>query len=185
MGGRETGLHYARLGRPDMLPIMKRAAFVVRPGDDADWPALGRALADLQDFERDIVGYPLRPGCDVWQDYLADLRQRVRGDQGVFLVAETGADIVGVLAGYVHQARDLLVDPAFDRSGYISDLFVNDAWRRRGVGTALMRAFEQIMRGNGLQWLSVCVKSRNTMAREAYRSHGFDDYETILTKRLS
>jgi ribosomal protein S18 acetylase RimI-like enzyme len=167
-----------------MLPIMKHAAFVIRPGDDADWPALGRALADLQDFERDIVGYPLRPGREIWQNYLADLRARLSDDHSIFVVAEADKNIVGVLAGYVHQAGDQLVDPAFDRSAYISDLFVQSAWRRRGVGTALMRAFEQTMRGNGLQWLSVCVKSRNTMAREAYRSYGFEDYETILTKRL-
>jgi ribosomal protein S18 acetylase RimI-like enzyme len=164
---------------------MRRAAFVIRPGGDADWPALGKAVADLQDFERGIVGYPLRPGRDVWQDYLADLRGRVTGDQGIFLVAEAKQKIVGVLAGYVQQAEDRLVDAAFDRSAYTSDLFVHDAWRRKGVGTALVRAFEQAMRANGLQWLSVCVKSSNIAAREAYRAYGFEDYETILTKRLS
>jgi ribosomal protein S18 acetylase RimI-like enzyme len=168
-----------------MLPIMKRDAFVIRPGGEADWPALGQALADLQDFERAIVGYPVRPGRDVWQAYLAELRQRLRDDQGIFLVAVAGGNIVGVLAGYVHQAGDRLVDPAFDRSAYISDLFVHDAWRRRGVGSALMQAFEQGMRATGVQWLSVCVKSRNTAAHDAYRAYGFEDYETILTKRCS
>jgi ribosomal protein S18 acetylase RimI-like enzyme len=169
----------------DMLPIMKRAAFVIRSGDDADWPALGQAVADLQDFERAVVGYPVRPSRDVWQDYLADLRQRLRDDHGVFLVAEADGKIVGVLAGFVHEAGDRLVDAAFDRSAYISDLFVHDGWRRKGVGSALVRAFEQIMRANGLQYVSVCIKSRNTTAHEAYRAYGFEDYETILTKRLS
>jgi ribosomal protein S18 acetylase RimI-like enzyme len=164
---------------------MKRAAFVIRPGDDADWPALGQAIADLQDFERNIVGYPLRPGWEIAQDYAADLRERVSADHGVFLVAEADGNVVGVLAGYVHQAGDCMVDAVFDRSAYISDLFVHDGWRRKGVGSALMRAFEQIMRANGLQYVSVCVKSRNRAAHEAYRAYGFEDYETILTKRLS
>jgi ribosomal protein S18 acetylase RimI-like enzyme len=164
---------------------MKRAGLVVRPGSEADWPALGRALADLQDFERDVVGYPLRPGSEVWQDYLADLRGRLGAGNGVFLVAEARGVIVGVLAGYPHQAGDLLVDPAFDRSAYISDLFVRNAWRRKGVGSALLRAFEQAVRASGLQWLIVCVKSRNSTAREAYRACGFEDYETVLVKKLS
>ena len=157
---------------------------MIRPGGDADWPALGQAVADLQDFERDLVGYPLRPGREIWQDYLADLRARLCVGGGVFLVAEAHQEIVGVLAGYVHQAGDRLVDPAFDRSAYISDLFVETSWRQRGVGAALVRAFEEAMRAKGLQWLSVCVKSRNTTAHEAYRAYGFEDYETILTKRL-
>jgi ribosomal protein S18 acetylase RimI-like enzyme len=177
-------MRYAPWSGPDMLRIMKRAAFAIRPGNDADWSALGRAVADLQDFERDLVGYPLRPGREIEQDYLADLRGRLTDHHGIFLVAEADQTIVGVLAGYVHQAGDRLVDPAFDRSAYISDLFVSSAWRRRGVGAALMRAFEQAMRANGLQWLSVCVKSRNRAAHQAYRAYGFEDYETILTKRL-
>jgi ribosomal protein S18 acetylase RimI-like enzyme len=174
-----------RGARRDMLPIMKRAAFVIRPGDDADWPTLRQAVADLQDFERDIVGYPLRPGREIRQDYTADLCERLAADHGVFLVAEANGRIVGVLAGFAHEAGDRLVDAAFDRSAYISDLFVDEGWRRKGVGSALVRAFEQIMRANGLQYVSVCVKSRNTTAHETYRACGFEDYETILTKRLS
>jgi ribosomal protein S18 acetylase RimI-like enzyme len=165
---------------------MQKAAFIVRAGEDADWPALGRAVADLQDFERDLVGYPLAPGSEVWQDYLGDLRERLSAGDGVFLVAEAGdGNVVGVLVGYVHRAGDRLVDAAFDRSAYISDLFVQSAWRRRGVGNALVRAFEEAMRANGLRWMSVCVKSRNTTARAAYRAVGFEEYETILTKRIA
>ena len=87
---------------------------------------------------------------------------------GVFCVAEACEEIVGVLAGYVHQAGDRLVEAAFDRSAYISDLFVRSAWRRQGVGAALVRAFEETMRAKGLQWMSVCVKSRNAIAHQAY-----------------
>jgi hypothetical protein len=68
----------------DMLDIMKRAIFTIRTGSDADWPALGRAVADLQDFERAVVGYPLLPGSEVWQDYLADLRRRLTDGRGDF-----------------------------------------------------------------------------------------------------
>jgi aminoglycoside 6'-N-acetyltransferase I len=163
---------------------MQQAVFTIRAGEDADWPALGQAVADLQDFERDLVGYPLAPGSAVWQDYLAELRKRLGAGDGVFLVAEANGKVVGVLVGYVQLGGDRLVDAAFDRSAYLCDLFVESGWRRRGVGRALVRAFEAAMRANGLQWMSVCVKSRNTTARAAYRAFGFEEYETILTKKI-
>ena len=158
--------------------------YTIRAGENADWPALGEAVSGIQDFERDIVGYPLRPGHEIREGYVSDLRARLAASNGVFLVAGAAGEIIGVLAGYVHEAGDRLVAPEFDRSAYVSDLFVKSGWRRRGLGMALLRAFEQTMRARGSRWMSVCVKSRNRAAREAYLSYGFDEYETILTKRI-
>ena len=163
---------------------MKRAKFTIRTGKDADWTALGQAVANIQDFEHEIIGYPLRPGCDVWDAYLSDLRHRLTADKAIFLVAEANQEIVGVLAGYAHEAGDCLVASDFDRSAYISDLFVQSEWRRQGVGTALIGEFERSMRARGLHWMTVCVKSKNKTARQAYQRYGFEDYEVTLTKRL-
>lgn len=163
---------------------MKHATFTIRTGEDADWTALGQAVANIQDFEHEIVGYPLRPGRDIWKDYLSDLRHRLTADKGVFLVAEANREIVGVLAGYAHKAGDCLVASEFDRSAYISDLFVQSEWRRQGIGTALMREFERTMLAKGLHWMTVYIKSKNKTARQAYEKYGFEDYEVILTKRL-
>ena len=168
-----------------MFDIMKHATFAIRTGEDADWTALGQVVASIQDFEHEIVGYPLRPGPDTWEDYLSDLRRRLTADNGVFLVAEVNKEIVGVLTGYAHEAGDCLVASEFDRSAYISDLFVQSEWRRQGIGTALMREFERSMLDKGLQWMTVCVKSKNKTAHQAYQKYGFEDYEAILTKRLS
>ncbi len=163
---------------------MKHATFAIRRGGDADWAALGQAVANIQDFEHEVVGYPLRLGCDVWEDYLSDLRHRLTADEGVFLVAEANGEIAGVLAGYADNAGDRLVASEFDRSAYISDLFVQSEYRRQGVGAALVREFERAMVENGLHWMTVCVKSKNKTARQAYEKYGFEDYEVTLTKRL-
>ena len=163
---------------------MKHATFTIRTGEDVDWAALGQAVANIQNFEHEFVGYPLRPGRDVWEDYLSDLRHRLTADKGVFLVAEANREIVGVLAGYAHNAGDGLVASEFDRCAYISDLFVQSEWRRQGIGTALMHEFERTMLAKGLHWMTVCVKSKNKTARQAYEKYGFEGYEVILTKRL-
>ena len=126
-------------------PAMKQATFTVRVGKDADWAALAQAIAEIQDFEYDIVGHPLMPGRDARERYLSDLRRRLSDDDGFFLVAEANGRIVGLLVGYVHEAGDRLVASEFDRSAYISDLYVQGERRRQGIATALVREFERTM----------------------------------------
>ena len=162
-----------------------RTKFTIRPGEDEDLEALGRALAQIQDFEFEIVGYPLKPGREVWENYLIDLRHRLNTANGVFVVAEAKGEIAGVLAGYVEDGGDVMVAPEFDRSAYISDLFVQSEWRCRGIATALIREFERIMHANGLRWMKVCAKSKNLAARKAYEKYGFENYEVILAKEIS
>ena len=161
------------------------APVTIRSGREADLAILGQALAEIQNFELDIVGYPLKPAQDVWEDYLSGLLARLGSDDGVFLVAEAGAKVIGIIAGYIEEAGDLLVASEFDRSAYISDLLVQREWRRRGVATALLREFERTMLAKGLQWMTVCVKSKNMLAQSAYEKYGFEPYETTLVKEIS
>lgn len=62
----------------------------------------------------------------------------------VLLLAQAGDETIGALAGYVlpkyEQARSEL---------YIYDLAVVDAWRRRGVATALIEETRRIARDVG------------------------------------
>ena len=47
-----------------------------------------------------------------------------------------------------------------------------------------MHEFERTMLAKGLHWMTVCVKSKNKTARQAYEKYGFEGYEVTLTKRL-
>ena len=75
----------------------------------------------------------------------ADYRRRLLSNPAfVALVARDGGDVVGALAGY-----EL---PKFERERsefYIYDLAVAASHRRRGIATALIRAFARIARENG------------------------------------
>ena len=75
----------------------------------------------------------------------ADYRRRLLSNPAfVALVALDGDAVVGALAGY-----EL---PKFERERsefYIYDLAVADSHRRRGIATALVRAFGRIAKENG------------------------------------
>jgi [ribosomal protein S18]-alanine N-acetyltransferase len=91
-------------------------------------------------------------------------------DRMLVLVAETPAsesgDGVPVLAGYVVA---LVIGPEAE----IADLAVAPAWRRRGVGQALLTRSMAELVATGVRTLYLEVRESNGAARTLYETNGF------------
>ena len=131
----------------------------IRRARPADAPALVQMAEALNRYE----GKPPTPLT------AEGLKQRMFGRRRMLscLVAELDGAIVGFAA----------YQPSFDMetgsSGlYMSDLFVEDAARRRGVGRKLMEwlAREALRRGGA--WLGWGVMTKNLEAQAFYRAVG-------------
>ena len=128
----------------------------VRAATQADLPRLLELLGQMDDSmyaARRDAGDASR--LCVFREIAADPRQRL-------LVAETGGRIVGT----VH----LIVIPHFSRSckpsALLESMVVDDAYRRKGVGAALLREVQRLARE------AVCYKlalSSNLARRGAHR----------------
>ena len=57
-----------------------------------------------------------------------------------------------------------------NRGLYISDLYVDEAWRRQGVGRSLMRATSQVCRDLGGEWMFWAVNKQNRTAQKFYKT---------------
>ncbi len=93
-------------------------------------------------------------------DYL--LKDWERGE--CFLVAEEEEEIRGYLDMTV-QARN--------RTGWINDMAVLKSHRRRGIGTALLRAAFNWARDQGLRAIMLETQTKNYPAISFYHKHGF------------
>jgi GNAT superfamily N-acetyltransferase len=85
----------------------------------------------------------------------------------------------GVTVGYA------LYFPGYDsdrasRGIYLSDLYVDEAWRRRGVGRALMKAAARACRDSGGAWMFWSVLKRNRGARKFYRTMAPELSDVVL-----
>lgn len=92
-------------------------------------------------------------------------------------------EIDGVLVGYA------LYFPGYDsdratRGVYLSDLYVDRAYRRRGVGRALMRATARACRDAGGAWMFWSVLKRNRDARRFYRTIAPELKDVVLCAAL-
>jgi RimJ/RimL family protein N-acetyltransferase len=134
-------------------------------------PAEPRDAAELVALARAVAAEP-----EGW--LLADSRWRSVSDErrwiralrrhpdAVLLVAETE----GVLAGRLSISRD-----PHPSSAHVADLglMVDTAFRRRGIGTALLTAAEEWARSTGVTKLELHVFPHNAPAIALYDKHGY------------
>jgi GNAT superfamily N-acetyltransferase len=95
------------------------------------------------------------------------------------LLAEVDGQAVGI-------ACLRLLQPLFYERAYaeLTELFVEEAFRRGGVGKALLAASEALARQAGAGQLLVLTDYYNHAAQQLYRAAGYQHYDIALCKRL-
>lgn len=145
-------------------------SFTVRRLGPDDAAALVQVAQDETDFTDEPPSPPLTP--DAARAYLSD--------PGVWHwhAEDAGGDPVGFLLAYVHRRRHgAPLDVMFEEIG------VRRAWRRRGVGRALVDALHAQMRGQGIG--SVWVAADSAGAQAFYEACGYelDDLQGVILSR--
>ena len=111
-----------------------------------------------------------RPAADRHLAYLEDL---VRAQAGFTLVAEDGAGLLGFLIGIRDQEEGTYVVPEARAFGYVTDIFVSDRARGRGIGRALMAEAERRFQAAGLPAVRVTALAANRAAGATYEALGY------------
>ena len=77
-----------------------------------------------------------------------------------------GAFVDGQLAGVVLATHD-------SRKGWINRLGVGEAYKRHGVGRALVQAAESCLHGQGIGVIGALVEHQNEASRQLFEGEGF------------
>jgi ribosomal protein S18 acetylase RimI-like enzyme len=167
---RDLGLR--RIGRVEIVP-----SEVLAPEDVAAlrWKA--------------APGYILRPFAPGDQPAARRLIQEGLGEHFGFIDETLNPDIDDIAANYLRRGHAFLV--AEDRAGLIGTgalmfldaqtaqmvrVSVSRAWRRRGVGRAIVAALVEIARQRGVRRIQVETNNDWDDAIGLYRRHGFAEY---------
>ena len=137
------------------------AARLIRLGTLADLPAAAgvyrRASLSNAGDRDNLLAHP---------DYLI-LRPEGLAEGRTYVAEEEGS-----VAGFATWARA-------DGVTELEDLFVDPAWRRRGLATALVSRIVDVLRAQGVRCLEVTA---NPHAQGFYRAAGFIDCGTAETE---
>lgn len=112
------------------------------------------------------------------ENYLKEkvLKKR-RGKIFVAIDADMGG-VVGFCSGWVEKAEYSI----HNKIGYVSDLYIEKTYRRRGIATKLMKSLLKWFKSKKLRCVYVEAYLRNTPGIKAYKKSGFKEIETTLRK---
>jgi GNAT superfamily N-acetyltransferase len=156
----------------------------IRDAGAADHAAIKTMNDGIQQAELDIVGYPMLTPDRLPQSYLENMLAPNPQRQGELLVCEAEGRVVGFLRGLAAGDDDCLVEADFNSFAIVSDLFVEPAFRSRGVAQALLGEFSARMQAKGFKWLRIWAKAKNSKAIGAYLRFGFEPYDAVFVKPL-
>ncbi len=147
---------------------------MIRLATVSDVPAISRLWEKLVAYHQ-ALGQDMPAAVpDGAARYGRSLADRLDDNHTRVLVAEVDGQVVGYVLGVVVD----LMPEIFEHhaGGFLADIFVEESYRGRGLGRALVRALEDWFRHNGLRYFEWHVASSNKSALafwEAMGGHSF------------
>jgi aminoglycoside 6'-N-acetyltransferase I len=143
------------------------SGFLVRRAGAEDIPALARLRATLW------------PEGSM-EEHAVELGPQLESASDLTLVAEMERALIGFLEGRLRSHADgCETSPV----GYLEGWFVTEEWRGRGVGRALVEAFEVWARERGCRELASDTWLHNTGSQRAHERLGFSEVDRVVTYR--
>lgn len=142
----------------------------IRPATSADVPAVLPLVRSICDFHcaMDPERFAFRP--DILEKYERWLPQRAADPRSVFLVAEHAGRIVGAIVATIEPEIPIY---RITEIGWIHDVWVEPAWRKRGVARALVSGATERLRAIGVAQVRLETARANDAARALFASCGF------------
>lgn len=133
----------------------------IRPSKEED-------IEQIDPLLHELIGEPIG-------DRGAMFKGSLSHEEYFTFVAEEDSDIVGFIDLW------LLPDPGHgSQMGYLTNLIVQKARRRGGIGKALVEAVVEAARKNGAAEIHVTTKMDNEPAKKLYNDMGFTKQHTTL-----
>jgi len=156
--------------------------FIVRDASLGDYDSMCALLAQVDELHRLNVPWLFcKPSTEPRS--MGFFEQLLRSNDGTVLVADAAGHVVGIATALMRSSPDF---PVFltQTWGVLDNLAVSESWRRRGVGTSLIREAERWVHGRGAKWIELGVYEFNAGARSFYQTLGYAPVSTKLRKPL-
>lgn len=150
--------------------------FIIRTARRQDAKPIGALWQALMDFHRARdPRFEFAPSA--MREFEQHLIQMMRSRGARVYVAEAAGEVIGYTMGEIHTRKPIYPVGTY---GFISDVVVDEAWRRKGVGRALAETLMAWFRQHGVTAIELFVAVANPVSDAFWRSLGFTDYLRLL-----
>jgi ribosomal protein S18 acetylase RimI-like enzyme len=126
----------------------------------------------MEDYN-EVVTLWKRAGLALSQsDDREGIARKLERDADLFLIAENGTAIVGVVMGCYDGRR-----------GWVNHLAVEPHYKGRGLGTQLLEEMEQRLREKGCGKVNLLIKPENAAVQAFYQRLGYQRDELIFMEK--
>lgn len=141
--------------------------------------AFGKRLIQLhRDFDPSYYTYDevgFTPDFSTWLD------NQIITPSSIVLVAKEDGQVVGFLSGFI---KFLFPWFTIKKVGHISFMFIDEAYRRKGVGNQLLQFMKLWFKEQGLSFVELYVNEKNANGLSFWKSMGFGDFQKFLRMRI-
>ena len=155
---------------------------MIRPAFASDAVAIGKLWEKLVDYHQALDEAMPRATLDGAAIYARNLGSRLEDSHTQVFVAEEDGRIVGYVLGVIVD----LVPEMFEQEagGFLADIFVEEAYRGRGIGRALVEAMRNWFRDNGLNHYEWHVSAMNADALAFWEALGGRNWQIRMRSEI-
>ena len=137
-----------------------------------------KILSKKEELKYSETLLPLEKTKEKYLEFLKiDLEKQGRA---VFIAVEDGR-IIGMIMGKSYNTISI---SKYKRKGYISNLYVDKAYRKKGIGEKLIQHTLKWLKKQGVPHATVEIHIKNQAAINLHHKLGFRDYTIKLTKNI-
>ncbi len=152
----------------------------IRKAIDNDIEAIVFLNSQLADYHRKIDDY-YKTGKQVSKAFKNYLQQIINSKNHLILIAQNDNLAIGYFIGEISPAKPFLTP---EKTGRISDAFVVEKYRGRGLGEKLFDKMLQWFDKHNVAYIELSVDVRNQVGIRAWQKYGFEAFMLKMKRKL-
>ncbi len=152
----------------------------IREATIKDFDGILNIKLEAKEEEREFNQF-LKPVRDVKEHYEKYLRNDLNSEWRAVFVAEDNCKIIGLVVGKIYRTLKI---SGYERSGYISNVYIKKEFRGKGIACKLVEEVIKWFKQKGATNITLEIYKNNKAAINLYQKFGFLEHCITLKKKI-
>lgn len=152
----------------------------IREATIKDFDEILKIKLEAKEEEREFNQF-LKPVRDVKEHYEKYLRNDLASEWRAVFIAENNSKLIGLVVGKIYRTLKI---SGYERSGYISNVYIKKEFRRKGIACKLVEEVIKWFKQRGATNITLEIYKSNKAAISLYHKFGFLEYYIMLKKKI-